>query len=120
MAERLLRERLGSYLKMQGQAEGAHFERDFVCPKRLLNMQAALALFQWVQWRDNGHMRVLGIRRLVDRSPFRLSDLRARGFNIESIRYPIRPPVEGSVEHYFIAELLGAWEAKVFLCMHVP
>ncbi len=117
-ADPLLYERLKSYLDRQSATDSGTLQPRPGLPAQLAALGEIFPLFEWVT--AGGGAQVFGIRRLVDQAPFRLSDLRARGFRTESVRHPVRPPIKGSVEHYLIAQLLTAEAAVVYLCMYAP
>lgn len=117
-ADIALMERLICFLKATEPASEMQFRDGFECPEPFKALHASFPSFEWFISRAEPP-RILGIRNLVASSPFRLSDLKAQGLHTESIRYPIRPPIRGRVEHYLVAELLTPVQAKVFLCMHV-
>lgn len=94
--------------------------RDADWPPALVPWRDTLPLFEWLRAGDDAAPRFFGIRRLIGQAPFRLSDLRARGYHTASSRRPVRPPVTGSVEHYLIAEIPGPEMALVNLCMLSP
>jgi hypothetical protein len=119
-ADPLLFDRLKSYLSRQPELDDLHLQENFAWPPQLLPLRESFPSFQWVRVGDATDGRTFGIRRLVDQSPFRLSDLRASGYRTESVRHPVRPPVKGSVEHYLVAELLTPETAVVYLCMCTP
>ena len=117
-AEGMLAEKLGSFLAAQEPRVETRFRDRFECPPSFADLHGKFPSFEWFL-STGSPPRAFGIRTLVGRSPFRLSDLKGQGLQTESIRYPIRPPVKGLVEHYLVAELLAPDRAKVLLCMHV-
>lgn len=119
-ADRPLTEKLGNFLKVQHGIGSERLRQEFVCPPEMLALQECFPLFEWSGIEGTDRTRVVGIRRLVDQTPFRLSDFRALGFRTESVRHPVRPPIAGGVEHYLIAELLAPGTARVSFCMYVP
>jgi hypothetical protein len=109
---------LGNYLTLHTGLDEASLLGDFPWPPPLAHWRESFQLFEWLGTREKPAGRIFGIRRLVDQSPFRLSQLRAHGYRTESSRRPIRPPIKGSVEHYLIAQIVTPDTALVYLCMH--
>ncbi len=113
-----LSERLKSYLTLHARLKGEDLRQGPPWPPEFSALQAALPSFLWLY--AGRQPRLYGIRPLVDQVPFRLSDLRDHGYHAVSSRHPVRPPVNGVVDHYLIAELNVADTAQVYLCMYVP
>lgn len=109
---------LADYLADQRKVGPERLRREFDWPAVLSPLRERFTLFQWAGLEDGPELRYFGIRRLVDSIPFRLSDLRALGYRTTSSRRPVRPSVEGLVQHYLIAELDGADSAWLSLCMY--
>lgn len=115
-AEASLLLKLTTYLTRHIKLDSNGLKDAFGWPLELEFIRGNLPSFAWLS--ANGPpLRIFGIRRLIGQAPFRLSDLRTRGYRTESLRHPVRPPVKGSVDHYLIAEILGPKAAVIFLCI---
>jgi hypothetical protein len=115
--DRHLLDTLGNYLTLHTGLDEARLLKEFPWPPAMEQWRESFQRFHWLATRDDPP-GLFGIRRLVDQAPFRLSELRTRGYRTESTRRPVRPPIKGAVEHYLIAQVLAADSALVFLCMH--
>lgn len=117
-----LLDKLKDYLTRHTELDGERLQGGFDWPPSFVALRESFPSFDWLCVpaivTQGAAPRIFGIRPLVDQSPFRLSDLRTQGFKTESARYPVRPPVKGSVDHYLIAELTGPQSAVIYLCMY--